>query len=646
MKKQFLNYYEILSQVWFNKYTLILVLMTIKIYLFTSSILSNLTNFKSYTESICTSLDTYSTVIASLPEQLSKVINHMVASTLNSMKMQSLKTLISIITIIKLLIVFYIDIFLGTYVCLLTAAVGGTVDFALDSTQVVLKSVNETIISISEDIQDGLNGLLKVINKLLSGVDKVKLFFTNQDTDSSQYADKVNLSIKALQNVKIPESVLTDIEKFKDKVPDFNELQNTSKLLSKPFEKITLELNELVHFKNITSDQLKLADTPSVNFCSNSLDIDKFYTELAKKVQLTSNIIIIVLLIMAMFAIASFVVVEYFKWRKSQRMINEILLNKNQESYFVLTRNIMNRYNSSLIYYIERFVSILPSRKDNVFWLLSYITTSYSLTVLIIGIAGLFTVLLQYIILKIILTSFKSLKTDLKDIKTQMTKLMENATSVYIRQTNNYIGSQQKQINDELFGNIKSASASVNSTINDFLTKMNTTINSVFASTPFSKPVNTVVYCTIGKKLLNIEQGLTWIVDNLSVSLPQLPKNLTEDFMTNYSKDHSGIHKLTDNITSGITLLLDTYKKSLLIELYISSAILGIWILQIVIGLILIWYRSFKSRKVDNEPEKIQGEPIIGNPKPLTAEQRKEYGYPHIDPFNEKVDASSSIYSL
>ena len=130
-----------------------------------------------------------------------------------------------------------------------------------------------------------------------------------------------------------------------------------------------------------------------------------------------------------------------------------------------------------------------------------------------------------------------------------------------------------------------------------------------------------------------------------SVSLPQLPKNLTEDFMTNYSKDNHGIHKLTDNVTSGITLLLDTYKKSLLIELYISSAILGIWILQIIIGLTLIWYRSSSNCKA-RKPEKIQGEPTIGNPKPLTTEQRKEYGYPHIDPFNEKVDASSSIYSL
>lgn len=559
--------------------------------------------------------------------------------------MQSLKMLMTIITIIKLLIVFYIDIFLGTYICILTAAIGGTVDFALDSTQLVLKSANETIISVSEDIQDGLNGLLKVINTLLSGVDKVKSFFTNQETDPTEYVDKVNLSIKALQNIRIPNSVLTDIDNFKDKVPDFNELQNTSKLVSKPFEIITQELNELAHFKNITLDQLKLASTPPVNFCSNSLDIDKFYSNLAKKVQFTSNIIIIVLLIMAMFAIASLVIVEYFKWRKSQRMINEILADKNQESYFVLTRNIMNKYNSSLIYYIERFVTIPPSRKDNLYWLLSYITTSYSLTVLIIGLAGLFTVMLQFIILQIILKSFKSLTTELTGFKTQIITLMDNATSSYIKETNSYIGSQQKLMNDELFGNIRTASTSVNSTINDFLMKMNTTINSVFANTPFSKPVNTLVYCTIGRKLIKIEQGLTWIVENLSISLPQLPKNLTEDFMTNYSKDNHGIHKLTDNVTSGITLLLDTYKKSLLIELYISSAILGIWILQIIIGLTLIWYRSFKNCKA-HKPEKIQGEPTIGNPKPLTTEQRKEYGYPHIDPFNEKVDASSSIYSL
>lgn len=643
MKKQYLSYHEIISQVWFNKYTIILVLIVIKIYIFTNSLLSSLKYFQAYTESICTSLDTYSTVIASLPEQLSKLMNHMVASSINSMKMQSLVMLKTIITIIKLLIVFYIDIFLGTYICLLTAAIGGTVDFAVDSSQLVIKSVNETIISVSDDIQVGLNGLLKVINSLLSGIDKVKSLFTSGNSDSTEYIDKLNLSIKSLQNLKIPGSVLDDINKFKEKIPDFNELQNTSKILSKPFDKITLQLNQLGNFKNITVDQLKIANTVPVKLCSNSLDIDKFYKEVAKKVHLASTVIIIILLLMAVLAIASLVVVEYFLWRKNQRMIDELSIEKDRESYMVLARNTLNKYNNNLIYYIEKLVTVPYSRKDEAYWLLSYVTTSYSLTALLIGIAGLFTVLLQFVILKIVLQGFKSLSTDLNNFKSQIVSLVDNATSSYLVLTNKYIESQQKLINDELFGNIKDASTSVNSTISDFLSKMNSSINLVFEDTPFSKPVNTVVYCTIGKKLLRIEQGLTWIVDNLSISLPELPKNLTDDFLSNYSKENGGIHKLTDKVTNGIEVLLDSYKKSLLIELYISSAILGIWFLQVIIGFILIWYKDFKERRAQGLS---QIDSIIGEPKPLTQEQRKAYGYPHIDPFDEKVDSSSSLYTL
>lgn len=637
MNKQFLTYNEIVSQVWFNKYTIILVLMTVKIYLFTNSILSNLKTFQEYTESICTSLDTYASVVSSLPQQLSKVINQMVVSSINSMKLQSLLMLKQIITIIKSLIVFYIDVFLGTYICLITAAVDGTVDFALDSTELVIKGVNLTIVGISGDIQDGLSGLLSIINKLLEGINKIKSIFSSENTDSSKYVDKVNLSIKSLQNIKIPDSILKDIDNFRDKVPEFKELQNTSELINLPFSKITDQLNQLKHFNNITVNELKLATPPPVKFCSNSLDIDKFYKEVAQQVQTTSNIIMIVLIILAFFAIASFVVHEYFNYRKNRRMINEMIIDKSQETYFIQTKNVMNRYNNTLIYYIEKFLPVSPQRKDKLYWLLTYITTSYSMTALTIGIAGLFTVLLQYIILKIIINGFKTLTKDLNNIKAEVVNLFDNATSGYLKQTNSFIGSQQDLINNELFGNIRDASDTLNSTINEFLTKMNDSINLVFSNTPFKKPISTVVYCTIGKKLIKIEHGLTWIVDNLSISFPKLPSNLTDEFIKHYAKDDSGINNLTDNITNGINRLIEAYKKTLYIELYISLAVLGIWVLQIIIGLLLLCYKHY----INRVPE----DPSISEPKPLTVEQRKEYGYPHVDPFDKKIDNSSSIYS-
>lgn len=636
--RQYLNLYEIISQAWFNKYTIVLVLMTLKLFLFSRALVSDLGSIKAYTKSACASLDNYSQIMTSMPLYVSQIINQVLASMMNSFFNQTLSLLQLIITICKSLIVFYIDVFLGTYACLLAAIISGSADFALDTSQGVIKAANLTIVSACDSIEDALGGLLKVINKMLESWLKVKSFFgSDNKPDTSQYIKKVNLSIDTLQKIQIPKSILSDIDDLKKKVPTFDELLNTSALVNIPFEKLSRTVNSLKIASNFSIKSLNTASDPSPKLCSHSLDIDKFYERLAHKIETTAKIIILILLLLALFAAIFTIIIEYYKWSRSFRLIDELKSmesHENREST-VQVRNVLNKFRNRVIYSTDRFFKVPNRMKNNLYWMISYTTSNHALTIGLIGACGLLMVLLQFVLLNMVSGKISSLSNELKGFKTDVESLADNATGTYVNQTNKDILSRQQLINDELFSGIKETSKSINSTISTFLESMNNTVNSVFEHTPFEKPVSTIVYCTIGRKLIKIEKGLTWITENLSVTLPSLPSDLNTKFLQATAKDFS---KVADNITDGVQKVIATYKKALYIELYMSAAMFGIWVLQFLIGAIILTMRHY-ARKDNTSPF------VIGSPKPLTEQQRMEYGYPHVDVQEKVFDNSSSVYS-
>lgn len=645
MARQFLTLYDRFTQVWVNKYTLVIVILALKIYLFTSWVLSQAESARSLAELMCSSLDTYYATISSLPDEFGLLMSRMVTTMLNSTIGLAQKMLLMMLTIIKNLIGFYIDVFLGTYTCLLSAALSGTVDFALDSSEVLIRAVNLTIVTVSKDIQSGLDGLLDVINTLVSSAKKVESFFTTSSDDSSQYEEKIKLSIKALNNVLIPGSVLDSIDNLKTKTPDFSKLTNTTLILDKLFSFLREELNlsgvfKEYHIGNISQSlnstkARSLNSSANTDICSGSLNIDSIFDSMEKDIQKASNIIIITMLCSVILVTLLLMFKEYIKWRKVYERYEDLQREVLRDFDFIAVNNIINKYESSLLYFADNhlFQGKLAN-KDKLRWFCSYVSTSYFLNAFLVGIAGLFAVLLQYLIFRIFLNGLLSFQKKANDIGSFVTDDLTRSTQNYVRSTNNYISNQQDTVNEELFGKIKLTSNDVNDTISDLLVNMNETVGIIFDDTPFAKPVSTLIYCTIGRKLENVEKGLTWIVNNLSLTLPKLPSNITSDLFST-QRSGSAILRMSTKLDSSITRLLDALYKTILTELYISLGILGACLVLLIIGLVKL---SFESRTYNDDKQM-----KIGDPKALTTEQKKEYGYPHIDPF-EKYDTSSSVY--
>ena len=142
-------------------------------------------NIRDYTLSNCESIDYYySKFVDSTPHYMGKMGNYLIEKSMQETVSLSLKLISLLVTVSENVIDFMIDLWLGTWVCLAVSAIDASVDVATNTTESILNLVNGTVKSVANDLDDGLDGLSKIINKILSAVNDIKNFFTGNDNES------------------------------------------------------------------------------------------------------------------------------------------------------------------------------------------------------------------------------------------------------------------------------------------------------------------------------------------------------------------------------------------------------------------------------------------------------------------------------
>ncbi|GME86238.1 unnamed protein product [Ambrosiozyma monospora] len=303
-RRPYLNLKERLSQVWLNYYTVFLLLILLKVIMFKQSLNQSLNQAKDQTYSACDSAETYASSMASLPHYLAKSTNVLAAKTMNEVNHAFVEGLQLIVTGSESLIVFAIEMTIGTYTCVLTSAVDGVSHIALNATESVIELANHTMVSIADDIQDGLDDITSIVNKVLSTVDTatdaIESLFGGS-SDSSDAVDEkvhsVNLTIDSLKNWTISSSIIDDIDAIGNKVPDFSTVENyTKSLINKPFEKLKTEIAEKLN-DTFSADEMFIPEKKQLNFCRSSNDIEQFYAKSGDALHKASIIMIIVLIV-------------------------------------------------------------------------------------------------------------------------------------------------------------------------------------------------------------------------------------------------------------------------------------------------------------------------------------------------------------
>ncbi|ODV75088.1 pheromone-regulated protein PRM1 CYBJADRAFT_149001 [Cyberlindnera jadinii NRRL Y-1542] len=621
-----------LSQVWLNKYTIVLILMAIKLFIFGISLKSSLQTAQYYTLSSCSTVDSLASNVVSIPHYLSRSANHLIERSVEGINDATVDSVQMTLTIAENLIVFALELMLGTYTCLLTSAVDAVVDVAIDTSGEVIGWVNDTLGTATEEVEDGLQDISGYINDFLGAVDRAVDFITGDkdEGDIDDTINQVNLTLGKLRDLQIPSSVYDKLEALRDKAPDFNEvLDKAQDLIREPFEYVKNRLENATILDN-DGESLYVPDLEDFPVCSNNEDsIVEFYKGLSGLVHKLVLAFVILFIVIAILVIIPEMYSDYRHWKKLQMLKEDT---EDEHDPITTYETIFNKYPTKAGNLIASKITHTEETNIQVKWFTSYVFSQRASTVLCLSLAGFILVIVQFLVLDQVQGVINGTDTPFEDISSQLANKVSVSISDWTDSTNDYLDNAEDDMNDQLFSGVRKIAESVNETISDFVDDMNTAIDELFNDTILYDAVRSVVGCVIEDKLVRVEEGLTWIYDHAEVTFPRVNEEYllkafgTEDDTSNLhqcQQTSSMLDSAKSMLRSLLDLTIDSYREALMIELWISVALLVIWISQVIIGVLYSWYDLKHSTELSTPPEKL----YISYPKELTDLERKEYGY-------------------
>lgn len=632
MLKNYLSLRDRLSQVWLNTYTLALLLAIFKLVFFSTSLRNAISQSETYIISRCDSIDAiYNNGLKNTPHYLGLLGNYLLKEALEQSVKATLKTLSFLVYASEELVTFSIDLYLGTYACLIVSAIDGSVDIATNTTEKIIDVVNSTVSGLANELDDGLDEISKVINKIISAASTIGDLFNgdDDDDDASENLAKVNLTISSLRDFHIPSSIDDKLQRLSDKTPDFATVKNMTKnLISEPFKQVRSEIDGINTSSVLKNPQMlyvpPLKDVNgTVGICGRNIPtIKEVYSSMDHALMVTTVVCVVLLTLGAVIMLAPAAWSEIRYWNRLNYLEDQFQLNKKtekdpfQNSEENPSWDLLAAIHACLQYWsfriskwfisayaaINRREPVSSLQKIKIQWVISYITSSRALCVLGVGLIALTVCVLQLITIAILRRKLeREGSSSLEAMLNSTAVSFESDINAWSKESNAYINSTETNMNDQVFGWLETTTVSVNDTVTKMMSGIDDTLADVFNGTLLYSPMNTVVDCVIGNKLAAVEKAMTWIHDNVQFKLPRLDGSEINAVFQEQQKNSSNsalssasfsADDIVEELRSALFKVLDSFYKTALWELTVALVILGVWLSQIPIAIAIVAYRS------------------------------------------------------
>ena len=593
-----------LSQVWINRWTILLALIICRLLLAIKDINYDIANAKQEALSACTSVENVGSAMASMPHYLSDGVNALAADGVTSAINGLMNMLMLTVTGVEEIILFVINMMTSTYVCLITLAITGSLEVAIQMIEDVGNFMNKSINGITGDISSDLTTFQSSLNSFLSDLNIGGLFGSSKSPPTIDLSSQIN----ALNSIQVdPTTMDSDLTKLNASLPTFAQVQNfTNTVISFPFEQVKNLINQSVSAYTFDQSIFPVAEKQSLTFCSDNSAINDFFDGLVKVIYTARKIFIIVLTILAVLVCIPMAYREIWRWRTMQQ--RSLLLQKHAFDPMDVIYIASRPYTTTAgIKAASRFKS--TKRQILTRWFVAYATSLPALFVLALGIAGLFSCLCQYIVLKTIQKEVPILSDEVGAFADTVVSALNNASEAWAVSANGVINSTNAKVNSDVFGWVNITTNAVNGTLNAFQSNMTSALNETFGGTILYQPILGVFNCLIGLKVASFEKGLTWVSDNAQVTFPQFRPDVFSLGAAASLTNDSGVDSFlsspgnvaSDDITNAIVKVAVKLQSDIEEEAYIAAAVVGIWFLIVLIGLCRALFAMFGRDKTRGE---------------------------------------------
>lgn len=599
-----------ISQLPINRWTILIVLVLIRVLIMLSGLNDDIGNAKEKALSACTKVEDVGSAMASMPHYLSLGVNDLAASGITNIVQGLVATLELVLTGVQEIILFIINLVVGTYVCLISALIHGGLDAAKNAIEGATDLLNNAIDSVANgieddvaDFQDLMNQFTSKINDLVGGAGNFigDLFDGDvniPDIPSLDLSDEMN----SLKNLDIDTSSLTEgIQNLNDNIPDFQEVRNmTRQAISIPFEFVKEQIDETWGNYTFSRDVFPLAQREALSFCSDNDKIREFFESLYELAANAKKGFIIGLVIAAILAMVAMYPLEKHRWTQ-QKQLSKLVHNKGYnplDIVYITSRPMSSRIG---IWFADKLAS--GNRAILVRWAWAYGTTLPALFLLSLALAGYFSCACQYFVLIGVEKKVPELAHQVGDFAEDVVNTLQDVSVQWAQDANEVITDFNDDINNDILSYVTNTTNAVNDTLNTFVDTMNDGLEVVFKNTPLYEPIQSVVYCLVTVKVEGIQSGLTWVHDHSHIDFPTFGNDTFSLGAAESIDEDSDLKSFlaspgsvtTDEITEAAQKVADHIRNNIVTELLISTGILLTYFIVVLIGVTVAAMRMVPS---------------------------------------------------
>ncbi|KAI9739467.1 MAG: plasma membrane fusion protein prm1 [Claussenomyces sp. TS43310] len=577
-----------LSQTWINKWTILLLLVLVRVLLAVKNLDVDIANAKSEALSACTSVESVGSAMASMPHYMSAGVNALAADGVTS-AMHGLMTMLDLtVSGVEAILLFIINFYTQMWVCLITLVADGAAHAGLEMIEKVGNLMNETIGRITPLITSGMDSFESDLTKFLGDLGGV---IGTLGGSKSPSPPNFSSEITALNSISFNNaSFNADLTSLNSSLPTFAQVQNfTESAISIPFAMVKKAINESKSGYTFDKSVFPVPEKQALTFCSKNNSIDSFFQGLSDAAHLARKVFIVVIVILAALACIPMAFRELWGWR-TMRSRALLLQNHNFDTLDVLY--IAGRPYTSTAG--MKIASKAKSAKRQILtrWAVAYATSIPALFVLMLGAAGLFSVLCQYILLKTVEDKVPALSAEVGDFAGAVVNALTNASEAWATSANSVISSANTKINSDVFGWVNTSTIALNNTLNDFVDEYTSVLNSTFGGTILYGPVSNALNCVIGLKIDGVEKALTWVNENAHISFPEFANDTfslgAAASLNNSSSANSFLANpasvTSDDITGAVVKMTNAFADGIHDELIVAGVLVGIWGLIVLTG--------------------------------------------------------------
>jgi len=551
--------------------------------------------------SACNTVENVGSTLASMPHYLAGGVNELTASGIDKAVAALYDMLSLTVTGTEEIVVFGINMLTSTYLCLITLAVSSSLHAAIDVTEDVSGWLNSTVKTIGGDLGSGVQDFENSMAAFGSMVDKLGLTLPTLN---------LNSSIQDLETLQIPSSLYGDLTTLNNSIPTFAQVQNlTTTAIRYPFEDIKKLMNESLNGYTFNRSLLHVPAKESLTFCSDNSDIEEFFQELYTIAEEAKQIAIILLCILAILACIPMAYRDLRSWRLQRQRSRLISTSSydNMDVVYIVSRPYTSTMGMKLASPIQ------SSRNQTIIrWIIAYVTTIPALFILSLGIAGLFSCLCQYLLLRAVSREVPNLVAEVVGFEDKVLYALGNSSAAWSNTTNSAILDINNKINHDLLGWVNTSTSALNTTLNVFVNETTHVLTSTFGGTPLYGPIQGVFNCLVELKIAGIEKALTWVHDKAYVDFPLLPNDTfsagaKSAISGGGSNSTNGTSLLAsaqasagDGIDAAVSRLTQKLESGIRTEAYISLAVVGVWVVLLLIALGRAAYLMFGPHTGEN----------------------------------------------